>query len=112
MANTWGGARKGAGRKPGPATERTREIANQLAQEECSPIHVMVKAMKHYLAQNDFEHAVETAKSLAPYVHPRLSAIELTGEDGKDLIPPQITIGIARPTIPPITDDINSDTED
>ena len=36
----------------------------------------------------------EAAKAAAPYVHPKLSAIEHTGKDGKDLqlLPPVLRI--------------------
>jgi hypothetical protein len=31
---------------------------------------------------------MDAAKNAAPYVHPRLASTELTGKDGKPLMPP------------------------
>jgi len=103
-----GGARKGAGRKAGSATQKTREIADKAAAAGITPLEVMLENM-------DFAHskastllqglidrgadvpegfdqfkellrfrsiAQECAKDAAPYIHPKLAAIEHTGKDG------------------------------
>lgn len=103
-----GGARKGAGRKAGSATQKTREIADRAAAAGITPLEVMLENM-------DFAHskasvllqtivdsgadvpdgfdqfkellrfrsiAQECAKDAAPYIHPKLAAIEHTGKDG------------------------------
>jgi hypothetical protein len=85
-----GGARKGAGRKTGSATKRTREIADRAAENGITPLEFMLEVMRQepgpdldprvYLAAVALRF--EAAKAAAPYVHPRLAAIELTGEDG------------------------------
>ena len=85
-----GGARKGAGRKPGSATKRTREIADKAASEGITPLEFMLDLMRS--EPPDVEDArvmadyvqmrFEAAKAAAPYIHPRLAAIEHTGEDG------------------------------
>ena len=90
-----GGARKGAGRKPGSATKRTREIADKAAAEGTTPLEVMLKAMSAFATEADrvgksdtethlklLVAAAGVAKDAAPYVHPRLQAIEHTGKDG------------------------------
>lgn len=60
-----------------------------------TPLEFMLKIMRteppEGLQQRD-ELAVqamrfEAAKAAAPYIHPRLAAVEHTGKDGKDLIP-------------------------
>lgn len=90
-----GGARQGAGRPKGSANKRTREIADRAAEEGMTPLEFMLKIMRaeppEGLQQRD-ELAVqamrfEAAKAAAPYIHPRLAAVEHTGKDGKDLIP-------------------------
>jgi hypothetical protein len=53
-----GGKRPGSGRKVGSLTKRTQQIAE----------------------------AATAAKAAAPYVHPRLSATELKGEDNSQIV--------------------------
>ena len=100
-----GGARAGAGRKTGSLTKRTRQIAEAVATQGITPLEVMMKVM-HQLYEEagnvseqdlgDKELANEARIKLlnmaatvgrhaAPYVHPRLSAIEHTGKDGVPL---------------------------
>lgn len=102
-SNGRGGARKGAGRKPGSANTKTREIANRAAEEGITPLEVMLDNMRFahgkaadVLAQllacgaetpeafNEFKEllrfrgmAQEAAKDAAPYLHPRLSSVEM-----------------------------------
>lgn len=113
-----GGARKGAGRKAGSATKKTREIADRAAAEGITPLEVMLRAMTalvdqaESLAPSDVAElngkpidrlgllvsAAEVAKNAAPYMHPRLAAIEHTGKDGEALNGPavlNVTIGAA-----------------
>ncbi len=101
-----GGARKGAGRKEGSATKKTREIADQAAEAGITPLQVMLENMvfahteAHGLLAklleggaeqpdgfNEFKEllrfrgmAQEAAKDAAPYIHPRLAAIEHSGK--------------------------------
>jgi len=110
--STKGGARPGAGRKEGSLTKRTREIAEVAAAQGITPLEVMMKTMMelyqeaencskhddHAYGGVDHDHDVITetrikllnmaatiARHAAPYVHPRLSAIEHTGKDGAPL---------------------------
>ena len=98
-----GGARKGAGRKPGSANTKTREIANRAAEEGITPLEVMLDNMRFaYSEAGDllaklltegaepteaFDQlkellkyrgmAQEAAKDAAPYMHPRLASVEI-----------------------------------
>lgn len=80
-----GGKRRGAGRKPGSATVRTREVANKVAAEGVTPLEVMVGTMRalweeahsgDVVDQQKAIAASQIAKDAAPYIHPRLSNIE------------------------------------
>lgn len=72
------GKRAGAGRKPGALTLRTRAIAEAAINSgELTPLEVMLKAMQHFAGQEQWVNAAAIAKDAAPYVHPRLSAIEM-----------------------------------
>jgi len=108
-----GGARPGAGRKEGSLTKRTREIAEVAAAQGITPLEVMMSTMmalykeaENCTKHDDHSHegvghdhdimitesrikllnmAATIARHAAPYVHPRLSAIEHTGKDGVPL---------------------------
>jgi len=97
--STHGGYRKGAGRKPGSAgaaTTKTRAIANKAAAEGTTPLEAMLKTMVAFMDQADqakkagddekalklMVSASSVAKDAAPYIHPRLQAIEHTGAGG------------------------------
>lgn len=83
--STHGGARPGAGRKPGSLTAKTREIAEKCAQANKTPLEVMVEAMIEAYDRKDFELATKYAKDAAPYMHPRLSNIELGSDSDSPL---------------------------
>lgn len=85
-----GGARKNAGRKRGSITKRTREIAERAMDEGITPLEYMLQVMRtepdEELEPRELMAAqqlrFESAKACAPYMHPRLMAIEHTGQDG------------------------------
>lgn len=89
-SNGRGGARPGAGRKKGSATAKTREIADKAASEGLTPLEFMLQIMRNEpsgdLDPSDSLKAnmmrFEAAKAAAPYIHPRLAAVEHTGRDG------------------------------
>jgi hypothetical protein len=94
-SNGRGGKRPGSGRPPGAATKKTRAIAEAAMAEGITPLEYMLELMRTEIP-DDLEgqarvHAAglrfEAAKAAAPYIHPRLAAVEHTGADGKDLIP-------------------------
>ena len=69
-----GGRRPRAGRKPGATTQRTREIAERAIAEGVTPLEYMFAVMRD--EQADIHRRDEMAKAAAPYIHPRLQAIE------------------------------------
>lgn len=86
-SNGRGGARLGAGRKKGAATQKTREIADKEAQNGLTPLEYMLQVMREEprgdMEAKDYLAAVamrfEAAKAAAPYMHPRLAAVEHSG---------------------------------
>jgi len=54
---SWGGARPGAGRKPGSLNSKTRAIAEKCADMGATPLEVMVQA---YLRFGEVKTAVDT----------------------------------------------------
>lgn len=83
-----GGARKGAGRKAGSATKRTREIADRAADDGITPLEYMLEIMRAEPPEdmeardllNWRDLAFEAAKAAAPYIHPRLATVEHRGD--------------------------------
>ena len=93
-----GGKRPGAGRKPGQLNKRTiarQQLASSAASEGISPLEVMLKRMRYYdsvvdrelekgegadrgIIDDALKAANDAAKDAAPYLHPRLSAVEHT----------------------------------
>lgn len=77
-----GGKREGAGRKPGTANVKTREIANKALEQGITPLEVMLNAMRDAYNKAEYKDAAAYAKDAAPYVHPRLAAVEHAGPGG------------------------------
>lgn len=85
-----GGKRPNSGRKLGSTTKRTREIAEKAFEEGVSPLEFMLQLMRKEaepsgddrIDQSRIELRFEAAKAAAPYMHPRLAAVEHTGVTG------------------------------
>lgn len=85
-----GGKRPGAGRKPGTVSEATRrrkEVAEKALAEGVSPLDVMLTTMRALWSQAVDEtgkvvnmgkamQANIVAKDAAPFLHPKLSAVD------------------------------------
>lgn len=77
-----GGARPGAGRKPGAKNKRTAEIARKASEKGITPLEVMLEAMWKVYKVSGAEAAVPYAKECAIYIHPKIQSIEMSGKDG------------------------------
>jgi hypothetical protein len=75
-----GGARKGAGRPSGVATKKTQEIANRAAAEGITPLEYLLSVLRDETL--DRAARMDAAKSAAPYIHPRLAAVDVKNSDG------------------------------
>lgn len=71
------GARKGAGRPLGSANKKTLEIANKAAEQGITPLEVMINVMRQHYAAKEFPEAVDVAVKAAPYLHSKLSSVDL-----------------------------------
>lgn len=81
-----GGARPNAGRKVGAASKKTREIADKAASEGITPLDYMLEILRKEDLGPDADPAqvlahqamrFEAAKAAAPYIHPKLSSVEM-----------------------------------
>lgn len=75
-----GGKRPGSGRPKGSLTKRSQEIAAAAAEAGIMPLDYMLAVLRDPTA--DPARRDDMAKSAAPYLHPRLQAIQHTGKDG------------------------------
>ena len=72
-----GGARRGAGRPKGSANKKTIEIANRVAKEGITPLEVMIEVMMEFRAEGNREATLDAAAKAAPYMHSKLSSVDL-----------------------------------
>ena len=70
-----GGARSGAGRKPGAANKKTQEVQAAVAASGITPLDYMLQIMRDPGAES--ASRLDAAKSAAPYVHAKLASIEV-----------------------------------
>ena len=75
-----GGNRPGAGRKKGAPNKASAERQAKVAATGDTPLDYMLKVMRDESAAPDRRD--DMAKAAAPYVHPKLAAVEHTGKDG------------------------------
>lgn len=77
-SNGRGGARKGAGRKLGQASTKTREIADKASAEGITPLEYMLSVMR--APETEARERLAAAVSAAPYIHAKLSSVNVTGD--------------------------------
>lgn len=80
-----GGRRAGAGRPKGTANRKTREIADRCAAEGLTPLEVMLDVMRRAHAAADYGTALDAAAKAAPFVHARLSSVDLKATVNRDI---------------------------
>ncbi len=73
-----GGKRPGAGRPPGAVNKATAARQAEVAASGVTPLEYMLQIMRDEAA--DEAKRLDAAKAAAPYVHPRLAAVEHSGE--------------------------------
>lgn len=111
-----GGKREGAGRPPGKQSAKTEQraaIAQIAASAGTTPLDMMLEIMRElrqaavdaYASEDEDTRknglkymmlAATVAKDAAPYINPKLAAIEHTGKDGKDLAGPTLNLTLNK----------------
>lgn len=92
-----GGRRSGAGRKKGSVSKLTEVRQDMIARATAkgiTPLEFMLEVLRD--PTQDFAARFDAAKSAAPYVHPRLAAVEHSG-DKKNPVAYRIMTGVPRP---------------
>ena len=74
-----GGKRDGAGRKRGVPNKLNASLREKLNAGGIAPLEFMLQVMRD--PRQDLAVRLETAKAAAPYLHPRLQAVEHSGTD-------------------------------
>jgi hypothetical protein len=73
-----GGKRPGAGRKKGVPNKRTQEVQRKVEESGQTPLDYLLERMRD--AEADPRDRLTAAISAAPYVHAKLSSIDLKAE--------------------------------
>lgn len=79
-----GGAREGAGRKPGATTKLNEHARKQAAEGGLMPLDYMLQILRNEEKPDD--ERFEAAKAAAPYVHAKLASVEHKGDGGGPLV--------------------------
>lgn len=85
-----GGARLGAGRRPGSKNAKSAELAQKAAAAGLTPLEYMLELLRKeppegadgIVLASYASLRFEAAKAAAPYIHPRLNAVQHQGHDG------------------------------
>ena len=80
----YGGARKGAGRKPGAATRMNEEARKRAAEGGLMPLDYMLSILRDENVAR--EERMDAAKAAAPYVHAKLASVEHKGDGGGPMV--------------------------
>jgi hypothetical protein len=75
---TRGGARPNAGRKKGSPNKTTQEQREAIKASGLTPLEYMLRVMRD--EDQDEARRLHAANMAAPYVHAKLSSVELSGE--------------------------------
>lgn len=80
MANGHGGPRPGSGRPKGSVNKLDSEARAWAQESGLLPLKYLLGVMRD--TEQPQEMRMDAAKAAAPYVHARLQAVQLSGEDG------------------------------
>jgi hypothetical protein len=79
-----GGKRDGAGRKAGTINKASAEKRAEITASGLTPLDYMLEVLRDVRQPDD--RRAWAAEKAAPYVHPKLAAVEHTGKDGGALV--------------------------
>lgn len=98
--STRGGKRPGAGRKAGVQNKVNKDLRERILASGKSPLEFLVDLMREPMPVRGHDENILTylkrvelwdrnrvlgAKEAAPFIHAKLSSIEVTGKDGGDI---------------------------
>lgn len=74
----YGGARPGAGRKPGALNKATKQQRDAIKASGLTPLEYLLSVMRD--EGTDKRERIDAAKAAAPYCHPRLANVEMNAK--------------------------------
>ena len=80
-----GGPRPNSGRKPGSPNKKTQELQSRIASEGITPLEFLLNTMRNVDGKVDFNTRLDAAKAAAPYIHAKLSNVDMTAKIEKDV---------------------------
>lgn len=84
------------------AARKHKIVLSDQWKEKIKTSNIMHRLMEHVMGANDMSPTqVNAAKILLSKVVPDLARTEMTGQDGKDLIPTSIQINLIKPNAAP-----------
>ncbi len=83
------GTPKTGGRQKGTPNRKTKELQHRVEASGLTPLDYMLAVMRN--PRLPVAMRFDAARSAAPYIHPRLSAIEHTGKDGGPIITERVS---------------------
>ncbi len=83
-----GGKREGAGRKPGAINKATRKQREAVKESGLTPLAYLLSVMRDETAEQSYR--VDAAHKAAPYVHAKLSSVDVKSSDGS--MSPPVTV--------------------
>jgi hypothetical protein len=87
-----GGARPGAGRKPGGANRANQEALERAKEGGELPLDYLLRVMRD--EASDAAKRIDCAKAAAPYVHPKRAPVDGDGNDASLTL--NIVTGVPR----------------
>ena len=79
----YGGRRPGAGRPKGSRNKKTLEQVKAVEETGKTPLEYLLEIMRD--KNRDADQRIDAAKAAAPYIHPRLTATTVSGDEDKPL---------------------------
>lgn len=80
-----GGPRPNAGRKSREHRAKAMKVATAALDADLSPLAVMISVMKRHYEAGEWDKALDAASKAAPYVHPKLAAVEHSTDNAQPL---------------------------
>lgn len=78
-----GGVRPGSGRKKGSPNKKTAELQRAVAESGLTPLEYLLEVMRN---SSDERQRLNAAIAAAPYIHPKLANIEVSGKGGGPVV--------------------------
>jgi hypothetical protein len=76
------GGPNGGGRPKGSISKRKQALTIEAIERGITPLEVMLDNMRFYVNEGNRDKASLIAKDAAPYIHPRLTTVDVGNKDG------------------------------